>query len=78
VHPVIFTPAARAELIGAHDWYENEATGLDKRFRAAIDAAIEHMSDNPRQFPVVYRSIAAPYSAAFPTRSCLSSRPTKV
>jgi hypothetical protein len=28
VHPVIFTQAARAELIDAQDWYENEAPGL--------------------------------------------------
>jgi len=66
VHPVIFTPAARAELIGAQDWYENEVPGLGKRFRAAIDAAIERMSDNPRQFPVVYRSIRRALLRRFP------------
>ena len=25
MHPVIFTRAARAEMIEAQDWYENEA-----------------------------------------------------
>ena len=66
MHPVIFTPAARAELIGAQDWYENEVPGLGKRFRAAIDAAIERMSDNPRQFPVVHRSIRRALLRRFP------------
>jgi len=28
VYPVIFTLPARAELIDAQDWYENEASGL--------------------------------------------------
>ena len=55
--PVIFTPTARAELIDAQDWYENEVLGLGRRFRAAVDALVQSMSLNPRQFPVVYKSI---------------------
>jgi hypothetical protein len=31
-HPVILTLAARAELIAAQDWYENEAPGLGRAF----------------------------------------------
>ena len=54
MHLVIFTHAARAELIEAQDWYEDEATGLGRRFREAIDALVERMSDNPRQFPINY------------------------
>jgi len=54
VYSVIFTQAARAELIEAQDWYEREATGLGRRFRQAIDALIDRMSDNPRQFPIVF------------------------
>jgi proteic killer suppression protein len=34
-------------LIEAQDWYEGEATGPGRRFRQAIDALIERMSDNP-------------------------------
>jgi hypothetical protein len=56
MNPVIFTPSARAELIDAQDWYENEASGLGRLFRAAVDAVIERMSANPRQFPVGYKS----------------------
>jgi plasmid stabilization system protein ParE len=48
VHPVIFTPRARAELIDAQDWYENEAPGLGRRFREAVDAAVQRMSAAPR------------------------------
>jgi plasmid stabilization system protein ParE len=66
VHPVIFTQAARAELIDAQDWYENEAPGLGRRFRAAVDAVIQRMSANPRQFPVVYKSIRRALLRRFP------------
>jgi plasmid stabilization system protein ParE len=51
VHPVIFTPRARAELIDAQDWYENEAPGLGRRFREAVDAVAQRMSANPANSP---------------------------
>jgi hypothetical protein len=35
VFTVVFTQAARAELIEAQDWYEGEAGGLGRRFRQA-------------------------------------------
>ena len=34
--PVLFTEAARAELIEAQDWYEAQVLGLGRRFRAEI------------------------------------------
>ena len=66
MYPVIFTLRARAELIDAQDWYENEAPGLGLHFRGAIDAVIERMSANPRQFPVVYKSIRRALLRRFP------------
>ncbi len=66
MHPVIFTRAARAELIEAQDWYEIEVPGLGRRFRAAVDAVIERMNANPRQFPVVYKSIRRALLRRFP------------
>lgn len=53
MYSVIFTQAARAELIQAQDWYEGEATDLGRRFREAIDALAKRMSENPRQFPIL-------------------------
>jgi hypothetical protein len=41
VYSIIFTRAARGELIEAQDWYEGEAVGLGRRFRQAIDALID-------------------------------------
>ena len=64
--PVIFTLPARAELIDAQTWYENEVPGLGRRFRAAVDAVIQRMSSNPEQFPIVYKSIRRAVLRRFP------------
>jgi plasmid stabilization system protein ParE len=66
MHPVIFTLAARAELIDAQDWYENEAPGLGRRFREAVDAVVERMSAIPRQFPAVHKNIRRALLRRFP------------
>ena len=63
---VIFTQAARAELIQAQDWYEGEVPGLGRRFRQAIDTLAERMSANPRQFPVVFKSVRRALLRRFP------------
>ncbi len=63
---VTFTPLARQEIIDAQDWYENEAPGLGRRFRAALDAVVERASANPAQFPVVYKSIRRALLRRFP------------
>jgi plasmid stabilization system protein ParE len=65
VWPLVFTPAARAELNDAQDWYEAEAPGLGRRFRAEIDRAV-HMATNPQQFPVVLRSLRRTHVKKFP------------
>jgi hypothetical protein len=54
VYSVIFTQAARRELIQAQDWYEGDAAGLGRRFRQAMHALVERMSGHPRQFPIVF------------------------
>ena len=63
---VTFSSAARAELIEAQDWYEGEAPGLGRRFREAIDAVVGRMSENPRQFPEVFRSTRRALVRRFP------------
>ena len=63
---VIFTQAARAELIDAQDWYEREAAGLGRHFREAIDALTERMSTNPQQFPIAFKSLRRALLRRFP------------
>lgn len=64
--PIIFTPAARAELIEAQDWYEAESPGLGRRFRAAIEALTERMSANPAQFPFALKNVRRALVQRFP------------
>ena len=66
MYSVIFTQAAREELIEAQDWYEGEATGLGRRFRQAIEALIDRMSDTPRQFPIVFKNVRRALLRRFP------------
>jgi plasmid stabilization system protein ParE len=76
VWPVRFTEAARAELIDAQDWYEAQAPGLDRRFRAEIDSVVRRMADNPRNSPSSPQLSGVRARRNFPTRSTvrLSSR----
>ncbi len=66
MYSVIFAQAARAELIEAQDWYEGEATGLGRRFRHAIDELAKRMSENPRQFPMVFKNVRRALLRRFP------------
>ncbi len=66
MYSVIFTQAARAELIAAQDWYEGEATGLGRRFRQAVDVLAKRMSENPRQFPAVLKNVRRAFLRRFP------------
>ena len=50
---VIFTQAARLELIEAQDWYEDESPGLGRQFRAEVDRVARRISSSPLQFPLV-------------------------
>ena len=63
---VIFTQGAREEVIEAQDWYEREAPGLGRHFREALDALVERMSANPRQFPVVFKDVRRALLRRFP------------
>jgi len=63
---VIFTPAARAELIDALDWYEVQRPGLGRRFRGEIEAAVIRIAANPQQFPLVFEDIRRSRLRKFP------------
>lgn len=50
----------------AQDWYESGISGLVRRFRNEIDILAERMSQNPRQFPVVFRNVRRALMRRFP------------
>ena len=73
--PVRFTEAARVELIDAQDWYDAEAPGLGRRFRAEIDSVVHRMADNPRQFPMVFKTLRRARAKNFPYALFFLSEP---
>ncbi len=48
-------------------YYEAEAPGLGHRFRAEIDSVVERMADNPRQFPMVFKTLRRARAKKFPS-----------
>ncbi len=63
---VVFTQAARAELIEAQDWYEGEGAGLGRHFRQAIEVLVERIHAKPLQFPIVYKNVRRALLRRFP------------
>jgi plasmid stabilization system protein ParE len=53
-------------LIDAQDWYENEAPGLGRGFRAAVDVVAKRMGATPLQFPVIHRNVRRALLRRFP------------
>ena len=73
MHAVIFLPAAQIEASEAQDWYEAEARGLGAAFRAELDNAVQRLTANPLQFPLVCRHPARAV-AQIPLRPILPNR----
>jgi len=64
--PVLFTPAARADVIAAQDWYEDQATGLGARFRTELGSTVQRITDNALQFPPAFRDVRRALLRRFP------------
>jgi plasmid stabilization system protein ParE len=63
---LIFTPAARSEIIEAQDWYETQQAGLGVRFRANLDIVVNRLTENPHQFPVLFQDVHRARLRTFP------------
>ncbi|WP_089288493.1 MULTISPECIES: type II toxin-antitoxin system RelE/ParE family toxin [unclassified Azospirillum] len=50
---VELTPAAKAELAEALDWYDDQHPDLGKRFMGEFRALALRLSEHPRLFPTV-------------------------
>ena len=63
---VIFTPAARAELVEAQEWYEARHRGLGIQFLEQVGATVLRIKENPHQFPAVFRDVHRARLPKFP------------
>ncbi len=66
MYAVFFLPAAQIEAREAQDWYEAGAVGLGARFRSELNHAVQRLSVNPFQFPVVFADIRRGLLRRFP------------
>jgi plasmid stabilization system protein ParE len=63
---VVFLPAARLEIISAHDWYERELPGLGLRFREELDFQVGRIAAHPQQFPLRLKDVRSARLRRFP------------
>jgi plasmid stabilization system protein ParE len=63
---VVFTLAARVEVIDAQDWYESKRAGLGTRFREEVEATVIRIAENPQQFQVVLDDVHRARLRKFP------------
>ena len=63
---VVFSPAARAEVIEARDWYAARNGELADRFIAEVENVVARIVTAPQQFPVVHRDVRRARCRRFP------------
>ena len=63
---VVFSPAARAELIEARDWYAARNAELADRFIAEVENVVAPIAASAQQFPVVHRDVRRARCRRFP------------
>lgn len=63
LHPI---SAASADLLAAHDWYEQRSPGLGKDFVRMVDAALAGIARHPELFPPIHRGLRRGLVRRFP------------
>ncbi|WP_061023535.1 type II toxin-antitoxin system RelE/ParE family toxin [Bradyrhizobium sp. CCH5-F6] len=63
---LLFTQAARADLIDAIRWYDIHAPHVVPQFRDALRAALIRIAEHPRQFPFAYKDTRRAMLRRFP------------
>lgn len=60
------TSAACADLLAAHDWYEQRSPGLGKDFVRMVDVAFAGIARKPLLFPTIHRGLRRVLLRRFP------------
>lgn len=63
---LIIRSVAEAELAEAFDWYEERVPGLGSDFLLSVDAALNVITRNPQQYPIVHKTIRRALTRRFP------------
>src|SRR5262245_20932570 len=65
---LVVRPTARIELAAGSDWYDSKKRGLGAEFVRAFEGASAAITDNPFQYPIVYRNARRAPLGRFPYR----------
>jgi plasmid stabilization system protein ParE len=63
---VTIRPKAKADLLRAHDWYEERCAGLGDEFLADHAEALLRLEADPERFPLYYRGFRRVLTHRFP------------
>lgn len=66
MYSIIFRRQARRELDAAGDWYEKELAGLGSEFLDEIENSLRYISNNPKQFSILFRDARKAVVQRFP------------
>jgi toxin ParE1/3/4 len=66
MRPVRFHPEAESEMIEAAAWYENQQTGLGKRFLTCVQDALNRVDLDPALYPLVDSDVRRCLTKTFP------------
>jgi len=55
IHRLIVRTEARADIVTAHRWYEDQREGLGLRFVEAVDSCFDLVRRNPNAYPKLHK-----------------------
>jgi len=64
IRRAVFKPAAEAELLDAHSWYEQRQAGLGGEFLRCVDACLASLRRNPESHPMVHKQVRMALAAS--------------
>jgi len=64
--PLVFRPAAAADLDEAFLWYERQRPGLGDEFLAVFQSALDDIMAHPNRYPVIRRNTRRALVHRFP------------
>lgn len=66
MHQLIIKPSAELDAMNAANWYNNRLDGLSGEFLFALEAKINEIRRNPKQYVIIYEKYPKGFNCAFP------------
>ena len=63
---IVFRPEAKADVLAAYDWYEEQQSGLGSVFVDALSGLLDRIKEMPRMYAVVFHDARRAKLRTFP------------